>query len=144
MKIINSLLAGVLFLTILPVEVRADLVDCDDFNYQDEAQNYLRAYPNDRNVLDWDNNGIACEHLESRNYGVLNKLIWQDLLRENIARKEQTKNKHSLTFYEANVIIGFEPYSKRGKMIWEDAVNERKIEAHIFYGEITNVKGMGF
>ena len=144
MKIINSLLVSVLCLSVLPIEVQARGKDCDNFNYQDEAQNYLRANPSDRDVLDLDNNGIACEHLESRNYGVLNKTIWQNLLRQNRARKEQTKNKNSLTFSETNVIIGFEPYLKRGKFIWFDSANGKKIEAHISQGEITNVRGMGF
>ena len=144
MKIINSLLASVLCLSMLPVEAQARGKDCEDFNYQDEAQNHLRANPTDRDVLDADNNGIACEHLESNNYGTLDKTIWQNLLRQNRARKEQTNNKNSLTYYETNVIIGFEPYSKRGKLVWEDSTNGTKIEAHIFKGEITNVKGSGF
>lgn len=143
-KIINSLLASVLCLSILPMEANAGNIDCDNFNYQDQAQNHLRADPSDPGVLDADNDGIACEHLELRNYGVLNKSIWQDLLSKNIARKEQTKNQHSLTYYEANVIIGFEPYSKRGKLVWEDTANNKKIELHIHQGEITNIKGMGF
>lgn len=144
MKIINSLLASVLCLSVLPVEVRAGIIDCDSFNYQDEAQNHLRANPSDRDVLDLDNDGIACEHIERRNYGVIDKAIWKNLLRQNIARKQQSNNKNSLTYYETNVIIGFEPYSKGGKLVWEDSTNGTKIEAHIFKGEITNVKGSGF
>ena len=143
-KIINSLLLGVLCLFILPVEVQARGKDCDDFNNQYEAQNHLRANPSDADVLDADNDGIACEHIESNSYGTLNRGIWQSLLSQNGARLQQTKNKHSLTYYEAKVIIGFEPYSKNGKLVWEDTANDRKIEAHIFQGEITNVKGMGF
>lgn len=144
MKIINSLLAGVLCLSIFPVEAQARGKDCDDFNYQSEAQNHLRANPDDKDVLDADNDGIACEHLESTGYGTLNKTIWQNLIRQNRARKEETKNKHSLTYREAKIIIGFEPKSKNRKLVWEDKVNNKKIELHIHQGEITNIKGMGF
>jgi hypothetical protein len=42
------------------------------------------------------------------------------------------------------VIIGFEPYSKNGKLVWEDKVNKKKIELHIHQDEITNIKGTGF
>lgn len=143
-KIINSLLVSILCLFILPVEVQAKNKDCDDFNYQYEAQNHLRVNPSDTDVLDLDNDGIACEHIENFNYGVLNKAIWQDLLSQNGARIQQTKNKHSLTYYEAKVIIGFEPHSKNGKLVWEDKVNKKKIELHIHQGEITNLKGTGF
>ena len=143
-NIINSLLLGVLCLSILPVEVQARNKDCDDFNYQSEAQNHLRANQSDRDVLDADNDGIACEHLESTSYGTLNKTIWQNLIRQNQARKEETKNKHSLTYQEAKIIIGFEPYSKNRKLVWEDKANKKKIELHIHQGEITNIKGMGF
>jgi hypothetical protein len=94
--------------------------------------------------LDADNDGIACEHIESNSYGTLNSTIWQDLLSQNGARIQQTKNKHSLTYYEAKVIIGFEPYSKNGKLVWEDKVNKKKIELHVFRDEITNIKGTGF
>ena len=111
---------------------------------QDQAQNHLRANPSDKDVLDADNDGIACEHLELRNYGVLDKKIWQNLVSKNMARKKKTKNRHSLTFYETKVILGFEPYSKNGKLVWEDKANNKKIELHIHQGEITNVKGMGF
>lgn len=52
MKIIDSLLLGVLCLSILPVEVQARNKDCDDFNYQNEAQNHPRANPSERDVLD--------------------------------------------------------------------------------------------
>lgn len=141
---ISSLLLGVLCLSVLPIEVQARGKDCDNFNYQDEAQDHLRANPSDKDVLDADNDGIACEHLESRNYGSLNKTIWQNLISKNRARKQQTNNKNSLTFYETNVIIGFEPYSKRGKLVWEDSANGKKIEAHIVKGEITNIRGIGF
>jgi hypothetical protein len=144
MKIINSLLVSVLCLSILPIEVRANNVDCDNFNYQDEAQNHLRVDPSDRDVLDLDNDGIACEHLELRNYGVLNREIWQNLVSQNGTKIQQTDNKHSLTYYEAKVIIGFEPYSKNGKLVWEDKVNKKKIELHIHQSEITNLKGTGF
>jgi hypothetical protein len=144
MKIINSLLVSILCLSILPVEVQAKNKDCDDFNNQYEAQNYLRVNPSDQDVLDADNDGIACEHLENTSYGTLNKTIWQKLLTQNQERIQETNHKHSLTYYEAKVIIGFEPYLKNGKLVWEDKVNKQKIELHVFQDEITNIKGMGF
>lgn len=144
MKIISSLLLGVLCLSMLPIKVQAKNKDCDDFNYQSEAQNYLRLNPSDADVLDADNDGIACEHLENTSYGTLNSTIWRNLLSQNMAKKEETDNKHSLTYYEAKVIIGFEPYPKNGKLVWEDKANKKEIELHIFQGEITNIKGMGF
>ncbi|MBW4532555.1 MAG: excalibur calcium-binding domain-containing protein [Pleurocapsa minor HA4230-MV1] len=143
-KIIYSLLVSVLCLSTLPIEVQAKNKDCDDFNNQYEAQNHLRSNPSDTDILDSDNDGIACEHLENTSYGTLNKTIWQNLLSQNGARLKETKNKHSLTYYEAKVIIGFEPYSKNGKLVWEDKVNKKKIELHIHQDEITNLKGTGF
>ncbi len=143
-KIINSLLVSILCLSILPVEAKAKNVDCDNFNNQYEAQNHLRLNPSDEDVLDSNNDGIACEHLENTSYGTLNKTIWQELLTQNQERIQETNHKHSLTYYEAKVIIGFEPYSKNGKLVWEDKVNQKKIELHIHQGEITNIKGMGF
>jgi len=141
---INSLLLGVLCLSVLPIEVQARGKDCDDFNNQYEAQNHLRSNRSDTDVLDSDNDGIACEHIESSKYGTLNKTIWQNLVSQNQAKKRATKNKHSLTFYEAKVIIGFKPYSKNGKLVWEDKASKKKIEVHIHQGEITNIKGIGF
>ena len=142
--IINSLLLGVLCLSVLPIEVQARSKDCDDFNSQSEAQNHLRANPSDKDGLDRDNDGIACEHLESTSYGTLNKTIWQNLVIQNRAKKKETKNKHSLTYQEAKIIIGFEPYSKNRKLVWEDKVNKKRITLNVINGEITNIKGTGF
>ena len=42
-----------------------DVVSCDDFEYQEEAQVVLDADPGDEHGLDPDGNGIACEDLPS-------------------------------------------------------------------------------
>jgi Excalibur calcium-binding domain len=41
-------------------------VDCDDFEYQEDAQAVLEEDPDDPNRLDADNDGVACEELPSR------------------------------------------------------------------------------
>ncbi|MCI0849936.1 MAG: excalibur calcium-binding domain-containing protein, partial [Chloroflexi bacterium] len=43
-----------------------DIYNCDDFTYQEEAQDVLDADPSDPNGLDGDNDGIACEALPSQ------------------------------------------------------------------------------
>lgn len=40
-----------------------DVFNCSDFATQAAAQAVLRADPHDPNVLDGDNDGVACEHL---------------------------------------------------------------------------------
>jgi hypothetical protein len=40
--------------------------NCPDFDYQEDAQAVLDADPSDPNGLDADNDGVACETLDSR------------------------------------------------------------------------------
>jgi hypothetical protein len=57
--------AATLFLLMLPLdsnEARAQNLTCEDFGSQAKAQDNLRHRPIDRNHLDPDNNGIACEN----------------------------------------------------------------------------------
>jgi hypothetical protein len=41
----------------------ADVVNCDDFATQQQAQNWMNAHPGDPDGLDGNGNGIACENL---------------------------------------------------------------------------------
>lgn len=40
--------------------------DCKDFQYQEDAQAYLQAHPADKDKLDEDKDGIACEKLPKK------------------------------------------------------------------------------
>ena len=46
-----------------------DTLNCDDFDYQEEAQAEYNSDPSDPNQLDADNDGIACEDLPSSGTG---------------------------------------------------------------------------
>ena len=56
-------LIGRAMLTLAPVAWAQDLLNCDDFDSQAEAQDELRANPDDPDNLDDDDDGIACETL---------------------------------------------------------------------------------
>ena len=63
----RALYAGALLvaamLTLTPAAFAQDLLNCEDFDSQDEAQDELRANPDDPDNLDDDDDGIACETL---------------------------------------------------------------------------------
>jgi hypothetical protein len=46
--------------------ILVDLLNCEDFTYQEEAQAVLAADPSDPNQLDGEGDGIACEELPSQ------------------------------------------------------------------------------
>ena len=52
-----------------PASGQAADLNCDDFEFQEEAQAVYDADPTDPNRLDADNDGIACEELPSRGTG---------------------------------------------------------------------------
>lgn len=54
-------LSTVATLTIAPIAVAQDDLDCEDFDIQAEAQATLSFDPSDPNELDADNDNIACE-----------------------------------------------------------------------------------
>lgn len=47
-----------------------DLLNCADFQFQEDAQAHLQGHPDDPDRLDADNDGIACEHLPRQRSGV--------------------------------------------------------------------------
>ena len=60
-----SLLAMLLMLAFSPTAWAQTDLDCEDFATQEEAQAVLDQDPSDPNMLDADNDGIACEALPS-------------------------------------------------------------------------------
>jgi hypothetical protein len=40
-------------------------LNCNDFRYQQDAQEFFNSKKGDPHNLDYDNDGIACEHLPS-------------------------------------------------------------------------------
>jgi len=58
-----AILNTVAMLTLVPTALAQDLLNCDDFDTQEEAQDALRDQPGDPNNLDDDEDGIACEFL---------------------------------------------------------------------------------
>lgn len=54
--------AGTVIATVGPAE---DLLNCDDFDYQEQAQQEYDRDRSDPNQLDGDDDGIACEELPS-------------------------------------------------------------------------------
>lgn len=127
-----------------------DNTSCSEFNYQDEAQDYMlkrRAYQ-----LDYDANGIACEHLIFRKYGYLSEEDWRVLKEENFYRNDPRSFGHEnpLTLSEVQSILGFSGKSKQAsgrtfKWIWIDIVNpKRQIEANFVDAQMTEFKGRGF
>ncbi len=95
--------------------------------------------------MDSDRDGYACDHLTRINRDILTVAIWQELLAENIARKNATKNKEALTYNEVVRIIGFSPNASRnGRIIWEDPINNMAIKIRFHHQQISDMKGIGF
>ncbi len=55
---------------LLPGPARAQDLDCDDFQYQEDAQRVLEQDRSDPHRLDQNNDGIACEDLPRRTAAV--------------------------------------------------------------------------
>lgn len=63
----SLMLAGMLMLGWTTTASAQDDQNCDDFTYQEDAQDHLNADPSDPDQLDGnDNDGIACENLPHR------------------------------------------------------------------------------
>lgn len=107
--------------------------------------NHRDRYPEQKH-LDSDHDGYACDNLTTlRHYDILTFAIWQELVNENIHRKQSSENKRSLTYSEVVSIIGFSPNAKRGnRTIWSDPVNNMSIEIRFHKGKIMDMKGVGF
>ncbi|MCH8849596.1 MAG: excalibur calcium-binding domain-containing protein, partial [Chloroflexi bacterium] len=65
--IVLALAAGLVAMT--QMASAQDIYNCDDFTYQEEAQDVLDADPSDPNGLDGDNDGVACQDLPHRPAG---------------------------------------------------------------------------
>lgn len=63
--VFRVLVALAVLVVMAPTAMAQDDLNCDDFNTQEEAQAELDADPSDPHGLDRDNDGIACEDLES-------------------------------------------------------------------------------
>lgn len=63
----RMLLAVAILVVMAPAAIAQDTLNCDDFEFQEDAQAELDADPSDPHGLDGnDNDGIACEDLPSR------------------------------------------------------------------------------
>jgi hypothetical protein len=66
---VATLLAAVTALLVLPGIAHAKDLNCRDFTYQEDAQDYLNAHPGDLDDLDGNGDGVACEWLPHRPKG---------------------------------------------------------------------------
>lgn len=60
-SLLTPVLALVLVLLLAPAAMAQDDLNCDDFEFQEDAQAELEQDPSDPHGLDRDNDGIACE-----------------------------------------------------------------------------------
>lgn len=66
-SILTPVLTLVLVLLLAPTAMAQDDLNCDDFDFREEAQAKYDEDPSDPHGLDGnDNDGLACEHLPSR------------------------------------------------------------------------------
>ena len=121
---------------------------CSDFDYQDEAQDYYNKYSD--NGLDYDDDGIACEHLSWRKYGYLNRSTYEAVKHEYYRRKqEQTfgfKDKVGMSISEVQSIIGFQgEYIDNGTWVWANILNPREeIKVKVLGNQIVKLSKKGF
>ena len=67
--VLTAVTAMLLFLVWAPQAAAQNTYNCDDFEFQEDAQAVLDQDPSDPHNLDSDDDGIACESLPSRGDG---------------------------------------------------------------------------